>query len=289
MIFKEIKERFLFGTTIVGANMEDIKNAEFCLLSESRYGVEYSLEELDIIKRFEGRLEELFYSATNGTKEQTEIHQMPTEGNKVVLKDGQVCHRCSPTIETLSNIAKCGVMASEWFGQRESAGEGFLCAFASKRFTSESKIANDFMKSSFTPGVSKCFLYFDEQNILMKELMDIDFFEYMHIKRTEPEKVPELYSPGIIELFDKIIEPMSPHGHRFHDSPTNVQYGWLAIPGGIPAALVNGICISSKSKDLIAQVEEIRKMYPNAVIFDENQNVIANALSQQHGSTHENT
>lgn len=273
MYFDKIKKHFKDGVNIYGANLGDIKNAKFNMLSDTKHEVEYLPEELEILLRFEEKVIELYERAANGSPEETAITHMEIQEGKVVLKEGQICHGCNATLETLTNISIGGVLACEWFGKRESEFEGFLCAFVSKRikFKNPSLAA----KSNRTIGPNECILYFDENNPLMQYLLSIDFFEYENIKRNNPELLESLYPHGIIELYDKIIEPISPAGKKMHGPTEKFSSGWIAIPGGIPPQLINGICISSKNQELISHIEEISQMYPNATIFDENQNVLS--------------
>lgn len=280
MSFVEIKQKYSKGINVYGANLGNVQNAQFHMLSEAKHKRDYSPEQIEIIKKFEERLDELYERVAFGYENEDEISPMEIVDGKVVLKNGQVYHKCRPSMENLENISIGGVLASEWFGEPESENEGALCAFANKRFTSESEIVNNRNKFLSQPNISRCIIYFDEKNPLMQKLIDIDFFEYEHLKNTNPEKINELYPEVIRELYDEVIEPFSQAGKHFHDSTTKMTYGWLAIPGGIPAGLVNGISISHECEDLIYQVEEIRRLYPNAVIFDENQNILAEPLRQ---------
>ena len=54
-----------------------------------------------------------------------------------------------------------------------------------------------------------------------------------------------------------------------HDNPNYHTYTWQAIPGGIPPQLIVGIQIGSQNKQLLEQIDEIQKLFPNAAIFDE--------------------
>lgn len=88
------------------------------------------------------------------------------------------------------------------------------------------------------------------------------------------------YDDLILDLFDKVIEPLSPAGLRFHDDEEKNTYYWRAIPGGIPSSLINGIQINTNLKEDLTnkEIEQIQKMFPKAVIFDENKRVIAKPL-----------
>lgn len=281
MIFDKLKQHFSTGATITGANMQTINNAQFNLLSDAKHNVEYYPQEIELLKRFESKMADLYNRAENGSLEEVTINPMEIQNGKVVLRDGQICHRCTASMETLSNISVGGVLASEWFGQQESEREGFLCVFLSKRFTSANNNINKYLQKALSPNNNSCFLYFDEKNPLMQALLSIDFFEYEKVKKTNPEQLSTLYSPAVIELYDTIIEPMSPAGKNMHDYPDSQTFGWIAIPGGIPAQLVNGICLHSKHHtQILNNIQELQKMYPNATIFDEKQTIIALPLLQ---------
>ncbi|MCR5553430.1 MAG: hypothetical protein K6F08_01670, partial [bacterium] len=234
-------------TTIVGANVEEIENAEFNMLTALKFGVKYSDEDFEILKAFEQKIVELYDIASGkGLKEETMIHPMQVENGKVKMYDGQIYHRCNPSMQTLKGISVGGVLASEWFGKRESEGEGFLCAFAAKRITTGQEVRDNFDRNWRRPKRNQCFLYFDEKNPLMQALEKIDYFEYEHQKSIlTKEELEKRYSPGMIKLFDQLIEPMSSAGKNFHSDSSKMSYGWLAIPGGIPSQLINGIHLST--------------------------------------------
>ena len=48
---------------------------------------------------------------------------------------------------------------------------------------------------------------------------------------------------------------------------------WSAIPGGIPPFLINGICIK-RNKYSDEELDELSKLYPNAVIFNSRKEVV---------------
>ena len=129
MIFDKLKHHFLTGATITGANMQTINNAHFNLLSDAKHNVEYYPQEIELLKRFESKMADLYERAENGSLKEVTISPLEIQNNQVVLRDGQICHRCTASVETLFNISVAGVLASEWFGQPESESEGFLCAF----------------------------------------------------------------------------------------------------------------------------------------------------------------
>ena len=293
MVFDEIREYFSGGKSVSGANMETIDDAHFVDIAEyaaqEKYnGIIFSEEEVDLLKRFAKKIEELYERAKNGDSEETKIEPMQIgEDGKVVLYDGQIMHRCSASISTLDGIAHCGVLASEWFGEIESEAEGRFCTFLSRRFTTDREFINRLVRNYTRPGLSNIVLYFDEKNPLMQTLIDVDFFEYERQKAESPDGLKDKYTSSIIELYDTIIEPLSPSGKHMHDSKYNVSFGWLAIPGGIPPQLVNGICINSKTLETI-DLKTLRELYPSATIFDENQTVLSRPVSQLEGADKEN-
>lgn len=278
-MFEKIKEHFSNGVTITGKNTEDLVDVKFELISESKLAAGLSEYKMNILKRFEDKIKEIYLRSENGTKEETTITPMKIEDGKVVVDKGTILHRCTPNLETLKNISVGGVLATEWFGSLESESEGRLCAFVVEYKEFDSPTMQKITKREWTADKYKCFLYFDQTNPIMQELLSIDFFEYFHIKQTNPEKLPELYSPSIIELFDTIIVPLSPAGKYMHEKDTDIYSSWRAIPGGIPPALVNGLSISTESPELMENIAQLRQMYPNAVIFDQDKNVICLPLT----------
>lgn len=66
---------------------------------------------------------------------------------------------------------------------------------------------------------------------------------------------------------DSIIEPFSPAGRDFHTKGSLPYCDWSAIPGGIPSALINGICIKNQSYEN-EYIEKIKSLFPNATIFN---------------------
>ena len=296
MSLKVIQQSFnAKKTKIVGANMGVIDNAKFNMLTDLKHEVEYSDEELKLLEAFEQKIIELYDRASGkGLKEETTIHPMQVENGKVKMYDGQICHRCTPSLETLENISVGGVLASEWFGKRESEKEGFLCAFATKTITTGQSSRDMFDQRWRTPNKGQCFIFLDEKNPLMQELEKNDFFEYQHQKAiSTEEELNEKYSPGIRKLYDQIIGPLSPSSKHFHDNPTKLTYGWLAIPGGIPPQLINGLQLSTDceimqgTKEEIQQrIEYLQTLYPNATIFDQNQ-IVLSSPSQKKDKTEE--
>lgn len=46
---------------------------------------------------------------------------------------------------------------------------------------------------------------------------------------------------------------------------------WMAIPGGIPPQLIVGVQINQEDLKIIGDLSKLQSLFPNAVIFDENQ------------------
>ena len=108
----------------------------------------------------------------------------------------------------------------------------------------------------------------------MKKLIKMDYFEYEHLKKHNPEKISKEYIKEYIDLIDILIEPSSTYGKSMHENPNSDTMGWMAIPGGIPPGLINGIAINTNNKNFTNNLEKIGKMFPNAVIFDQKNQVL---------------
>ena len=110
----------------------------------------------------------------------------------------------------------------------------------------------------------------------MKELINIDFFQYLKVRKEYPEKLEQIYDKNVIELFEEVCDAQNmDFSATFHDENDYERKSWLAIPMGIPPMLINGICINSvESPDLLEKINEIAEMFPNAVIFNENKEVL---------------
>lgn len=210
-------------------------------------------------KRLLEILENLYYSCV---EQDIPIKKLKIENGKVVVPKNQMYHACNlETLSQMESYADLGIVATEWFGVFESEGEARFCAF----------VKNDLRRSDFEGDSSQTEIrfYIDSENPLWQKLSNLDYFEYEHIKETTPEKIQELYPKDIIDLYDQIIEPLSAGGKNMHDNPNYHTYTWQAIPGGIPPQLIVGIQIGSHNKQLLEQIDEIQKLFPNAAIFDE--------------------
>ena len=103
-------------------------------------------------------------------------------------------------------------------------------------------------------------------------MLHLDYFEFAHQKRVNPN-YRELYSKDELEILEELIEPLSPSGkdmRKDYDFKTNY---WSAIPGGIPSAFINGICIKNNNYTK-EELDEISALFPHAVIFDANKKVL---------------
>ena len=116
--------------------------------------------------------------------------------------------------------------------------------------------------------------YIDKYPLLLPEKLNIKLRNLLKEKYN--------YDDLILDLFDQIIEPLSQASTNFHDNPQSQSYHWRAIPGGLPSSLINGIQINAASKDMISQkdIQRIQRMFPKAVIFDENRKVLSRPQKQ---------
>lgn len=265
--FNEIKEN-LKDINIRGANLDEVTNVNLDLLTKY-----FDAGENEYLLK---KLEEFYIELLNNN---TNITPMKIKDGKVIIEKGLIYHSLppKPQIETLRSISQLGVVATEWFGILESEQEGCFCVFLDEIREGEQKGRKhlipetnpDILRSSLT----QCVMYFDKDNPVVDSLLSFDFFEYQKVKRDNPEKVPELYPEWIVSLYEKIILPCSPASYTFHDSEEGKQYTWHAIPAGIPPQFINGLCINSLSP-LNEYLEEIKILFPNATIFNEDKEVI---------------
>jgi hypothetical protein len=165
----------------------------------------------------------------------------------------------------------------------EKEREGIFCSFLN---TVRPKEVNDVYdkilitknECGYLGKYDECALFFNQDNPMIQMLTRLDFFEYAHIKQTEPESLSKRYSKEEIEILDFIYARSS--GKHFHDGRDRIlgRDLWVAIPGGIPPMLVSGVCINMTNKmlkELQDNISTISTCFPNAVIFDENQNVLS--------------
>lgn len=247
---------------IKGANLGE-QEVEYNLLSE------YQFFDDDNVQTLVKKLEQLYLEFFEESKK-TDIQHFPQKDGKVEILSGMINHRCSNSLDSLRTISQYGILASEWFGEIESEREGVFCAFVDRiheedENNSRAKILNTQRLKSRDNNFILLFL--DSTNPIMEKLLRLDFFEYIKIKQLTPEKINETYTSEEIEIFEQIIEPFSPCGRDFHTKNMLPYCDWSAIPGGIPSALVNGICTKTKIYDK-GEIEEIVKLFPNATIFN---------------------
>lgn len=245
---------------IQGLNL-GAKEVEYRPLSERKF---FKSNRQAVVKK----LEQLYLNVFEESKK-TNIQPFPQKNDKVEILEGMINHRCSSSLDSLRALSQYGILASEWFGQIESEREAIFCSFVDRIHSEENndraKILNKKrLNSKYDNSVV---LFLDSTNPIMKKLLHLDFFEYVKIKQLSPEKIGEMYTSEEIELFDQIIEPFSPSGRDFHIKNSLPYCDWSAIPGGIPSALVNGICTKTQIYDK-EEIEEIAKLFPNATIFN---------------------
>lgn len=254
---------------IKGANLGEVET-EFNRLGS--YGSDLD----DSMKKQILYIDNMYYSLLC-EKDNVIVNDIPTDSNgNVVIIPGMLNHRCAKGMDNLRNISKYGVLASEWFGIFESEMEGRFCTFISRMkgedYNGRGSLSED-NHSRLNIG-NDILLFFDEDNPVMKYLLHLDYFEYENIKQKNKDKLKEIYSEEEIEMFDKLIEPLSPAGmnmRKDYESKTNY---WSAIPGGIPSYLINGICIKN-NKFTIEEINELGSLFPNATIFKGDLEIVA--------------
>lgn len=245
---------------IEGANLGR-KEVEYKKLSERSF---FSDKRQELVRR----LEQLYLSFLEESKT-TDISPFPQKDGKVEILPGMLNHKCTNSLDPLRAIAQYGILASEWFGQIESEREGVFCSFVDRIHSEENpknraKVLN---LQTLKSRSDSLILFLDNTNPVMEKLIHLDFFEYEKVKQQTPDRITELYTSEEIELFEQIIEPFSPGGRNFHTKDLLPYCDWSAIPGGIPATLVNGICTKTKTYDK-EYIDELIKLFPNATIFN---------------------
>ncbi len=279
MDFDDLRQK-LSNITLQGRNLGDVEKASLTLLSEfdfSKCGIEVDDKEgvQTALAKLQQMYQDMYRAAESNPAKPMKCDK---EGN-AIIEPGTPFHRAAQKIDALKNISIGGILASEWFGELESEREGCFCSFLNTT-NDPSETENCMMKiHNKKMGLSlqhfgDCVIYFDKGNQIMQELMAMDFFEYEHLKNTSPEKIPEIYSEEILELFENLISPLSICGRSMHDYPDSEASCWKAIPGGIPPQLINGICINSKNFEMNANVELLMEIFPNVTIFDESKKVL---------------
>lgn len=221
---------------------------------------------------------EKMYSKFKKKAENTLVKQMTLKDGLVEIKSGMLNHQCTNKIELIESIAKEGILASEWFGIRESEMEGAFCAFLSRMNTEEQDkypiMFSQHRNSGRLNGYNRSILlFFDETNPAVEDLIHMDYFEYEKKKAKNPEALKDEYTTEEIAIFDNLIEPNSPAGKDFHLNNTPPYCNWSAIPGGIPSSLVNGICTGRREYDK-EYIDRLSKLFPNATIFNDSREVL---------------
>lgn len=275
MAFERMREKYKDGLVLDGGNMDRVTTefhdlSEFYFRPEFQDSVNLTDEKKEAIKTVETWTKKCFDASEE--VDDKEIKPLEIVDGKVDVKDGTIFHRVPS--KSLEAIADGGVLASEWFGVPESAKEGCYCAFLS---TENSQIR----WAQSRPTNTNAILYYDGSHPIMQAILGMDYFEYEHIKKTNPEKLKEMYDEEVIKVMDTLVEPSSPYGRTMHDNPQKHYSCWHAVLGGVPSKFVNGVSINSTDLDSMARIEEIRKLYPNAVIFDEKRNVLARPLNER--------
>lgn len=253
---------------IKGANLGSAEG-EFKDLSK------HDLVDGDYLKDRIRMLERLYYNLYEKAKDSEVIPMSIDENNQVIIKPYMVNHRCSSDLNNLKLISEYGVLASEWFGLLESEREGCFCTFVSRMKKEEYPFKGDLAEDNYSRlnigrGV---ILFFDDTNPIMQYLLHLDYFEFEHIKETSPQILNQIYTKEEIDLLENLIEPLSPAGKGMrYEYEFKTNY-WSAIPGGIPPFLINGICIK-KINYSDEELDELSRLYPNAVIFNNEKKVI---------------
>ena len=261
--------------TIDGANIGKIE-VEYKNLSDYNWTDDRKI--IEIIKR----LEELYLSIEDKSRLEIINPMVVDSDGNVIIPEHALNHRCSNLLECLNEISNRGLLATEWFGELESEREGCFCTFVSRmkgvNYPYYGDLAED-DKSRLNTG-DNVILFFDEDSMLMKYLLHLDYFEFEHQKQINPNYA-SLYSPEELEILENLIEPISPAGRdmrKSYDFKTNY---WSAIPGGIPSALINGICVKNNNYSE-EELNKLSNMFPNTTIFDANKKVLRYpAINQQ--------
>lgn len=245
---------------LIGANLGE-KEVEYKDLEQWPF---FSDDRQKIVKRLSD-----FYRKIKEECKLLHVSAFPQKNGKVEIIPGMINHKCTNSLSNLNTISQYGVLASEWFGQIESEREGIFCAFIDRIHNEDDKnnrgrILN---RQTLKSRGNNIILFFDSSNPIMQRLLHLDFFEFEKVKQLTPEKLDELYTKDEIQLFQQIIEPFSPGGKSFHINNLLPYCDWSAIPGGIPAELINGICTKTIQYDE-EYMNELKKLFPNATIFN---------------------
>lgn len=276
MVYDRIKEFFEENeVNIGGGNLGGVYNASFGLMSEKMADNIKTDKQMHAVKNFEKFFERILEAA-----EEQEVSPMQVEDGKVVLYPGQIDHTCHSYPSMLKGIASCGVFASEWFGERESENEGNMCAFAAKSLPMTGDEKTDAKRVVKPVGKTICRLYFDEKNPIIQKLVSYDFFEYQRLKNMyeagsiTKEEFDSKFPDVVREFYEDYVEPNSQTSKTFHEDEKSDTYSWIAVPGGLPAQLINGISINNTNKKIMENLDKLHEMFPNATIFDQDYNVL---------------
>ncbi len=256
---------------IEGANLGTI-SAELKKLSE--YNSKYNWIDNPKLKNTITMLENLYLNL-NCQANKSAIKPMEINQNEqVIIQKNMINHRCANDLEILKTISQYGLLASEWFGELESEREGCFCTFISRMKNDDYKYRGDLAEDNYSRlNIGEdILLFFQEDNPIMQYLLHLDYFHFENLKKTNLN-YKNLYTESELNLLENLIEPLSPCGRnmrRNFDTKTNY---WSAIPGGIPSALIIGICIKNNiyTND---EIDQINSFFPQAVIFDSKLNVV---------------
>lgn len=259
---------------IIGANLGSV-DCELKRLTD--YDLTDDTKRVELIKKIEN-----FYLSLSALSNTYVNPMKKDEDNKIVIEKGLVNHRCSSNISNLRTISNYGVLASEWFGILESENEGCFCAFVSRMKGTSYKLRGDLCEDDYSRlniG-DNVLLFFDSENEVMKNLLRLDYFEYEDIKKKNPDNLSEIYSQEEIEIFDELIEKLSPSGTNMRCDFDNKTNYWSAVIGGIPSFLVNGVCIKNNNYT-DSELDEIRNLFPNACIFDSKRTILRERINEE--------
>lgn len=192
-----------------------------------------------------------------------------------IVPEHTLVHRTKFNMDQLRSIASSGLLATEWFGIYETANEARFCAFLDEKTTYTSSTPAILHKRDFMIKSGGVMLFFDNDNEIMQKLLSYDFFEYVAKKQRGEELTG--YPQFIMDFFDSVVEPKSFGGREFHLYPDKYHSSWHAIPGGVPAKLINGIGLHT---DHITPevLSELRELFPSANIYNENMDLVMPAL-----------
>lgn len=293
-MFEHIKEE-LKNISIEGGNLRKQDDVSFDLISNHFSNL--SDESKKILEHWQNFYFQIFEKLQNN---EFPTNPLKVENGVVIVDNGQLFHRSLASIETFKGISKVGIVATEWFGILESENEAYCCAFLDQlqeelpykefgrllnkeeeRYLNQYREALHNRNAAFSSYPSFATFFLDNSNQIMQMLMKFDFFEYLKNKKEHPEKIKEIYPTELINLYEKVCDAENMEfSSKFHDANNYKRKTWLAIPLGIPPFLINGICINSKS-EIINHLDEISEMFPNAIIFNENKDVLKYPLSKE--------